>query len=77
MKTAERDEILVRVSERTLNIWHVVEKLERHQEEQNGYIRENIIATTKNSSWRVTSRWIMGILFTVIFAVIGVIFGII
>ena len=48
MKTIERDELLTRIDERSNNIWRVVEALEKHQAEQNGYIRENIIATTKN-----------------------------
>lgn len=45
-------EWLVRIDERTTNIWRVVEKMERGQVEQNGYIRENFIAVGKNTLWR-------------------------
>lgn len=43
---------LARIDERTRNIWRLVEKMERHQEEQNGYIRENFVTVGKNTLWR-------------------------
>ena len=45
-------EWLARIDEKVLNIWRVVEKMEKHQEAQNGYIRENFITTNKNTLWR-------------------------
>ena len=44
-------ELLSRIDERTLNIWATVEKLEAHQKEANGYIRDNMKQTTKNATW--------------------------
>ena len=77
MKPAERDDLLIRLDERTNNIWRVVETLEAHQADQNGFIRENTIATAKNTSWRKTSKWLLGIGFTVLIATVGIILGII
>ncbi len=45
-------EILIRLDERSHNTWRVVEKLEVHAREQNGYIRENYRATAKNTIYR-------------------------
>lgn len=75
MKPTERDELLVRIDERSRNIWRVVEQLETHQAEQNGYIKENLESTIKNTSWRKTDKWLLGILFTLILGAFGVIFG--
>jgi len=51
-------EWLSKIDERTLNIWRVVEKIEKHAEEQNGYIRQNLGATNKNTAWRKAFCWI-------------------
>ena len=45
-------EWLARIDERTLNIWRVVEKMEQHQEAQNGYIQTNFVLTSRNTLWR-------------------------
>lgn len=65
MKQPERDNLLIdmrveqgKQGEGIRNIWRVVEKLEEHQETQNGFILENMKATAKNTMWR---RTIMGI----------------
>ena len=52
MKASERDDLLIKLSERSFNTWRLIEKLERHAAEQNGYIRENFMATSKNTIWR-------------------------
>ena len=52
MKASERDRLLIRLEERSSNTWRLIEKLERHAAEQNGYIRENFMATSKNTIWR-------------------------
>lgn len=59
-------EWLSRIDERTLNIWRVVEKMEAHAEEQNGYIRDNLKATSSNTTWRRALLWIIPISFTLI-----------
>ncbi len=58
MKTSERDDLLIRLSERSFNTWRLIEKMERHAAEQNGYIRENFTATSRNTIWR---RVIVGV----------------
>ena len=57
-----------RLDERSLNMWHVLERLEKHQAEQNGYIRENFAATNKNTAWRKIHSWVMGVIF---FSLVG------
>lgn len=48
-----------RIDERTQNIYHLTEKLERHNAEQNGYIREQgkQVASNKTHIW-----WIIRVL---------------
>lgn len=41
-----------RFDERTLNTYYLMEKLERHQANQNGYIKDNFINTQRNTVWR-------------------------
>ena len=61
MKQEERDDLLIRVSERTLNIWHTIEKIEQHAAAQNGSITDLIRECSSNTSWRKTSKWIIGV----------------
>ena len=51
MNTKDREE-LAKMSERTLNIWKVVEKLEKHQETQNGIILELVKSVARFTVWR-------------------------
>lgn len=51
MNDQERDELFIRVSERTLNIWHVVERLEQHESTQNGCILDNTKCSSGNRLW--------------------------
>ena len=67
MKPTERDDLLIRLDERSRNTWVMVEKLEKHQVEQNGLIRDsfdqianNSKQTTKNATWIIAFRWIVG-----------------
>ena len=52
MNKETRDQLLFRLDERSINTWRLIEKMERHAAEQNGYIRENFIATSRNTIWR-------------------------
>ena len=52
MKVTERDEILIRLDERSVNTWRLVEKMEKHQIEQNNHIAKNFIATSRNTIYR-------------------------
>jgi len=51
MEPVERDELLVRIDERTSNIWRAVEKLEKHNAEQNGFILQCLNKTNSNKVW--------------------------
>jgi hypothetical protein len=50
LKASERDSLLIRLEERTCNIWHVLEKIEKHQEAQNGFIQEALVQGAKNNT---------------------------
>ena len=60
MKLEERDKLLIRLEERTVNIWHVLEKLERHQDEQNGFIKDALLTSAQNTAWRKATIWFIG-----------------
>ncbi len=49
MEDPERDNLLIRVDERTNNIWRVLESLEEHQRAQNDGIKEALLASAKNA----------------------------
>ena len=69
--TDEENEILIRLDERTCNIWTTVEKIERHIDIQNGHLLNLNTSVAKNTSWRKTSKWIIGGVFTLSFGMIG------
>lgn len=71
LTASQKNELLIRLDERTNNIWRVAEKLERHQEEQNGFIKEALLASAKNTMWRKITITI----FTGITTVIGILFS--
>lgn len=60
MKVIERDDLLGRLDERTLNIWKTLEELKEQQIKQNGFIRENNDRSIKNAAWVIAFRWIIG-----------------
>ena len=51
MNDAERDALLIRLDERSCNTWQVMEKLEKHNAEQNGFILESLIRSSGNRVW--------------------------
>lgn len=51
MKQEDRD-MLIRINERTHNIWRAVEQMEQHQREQNDSIRKLFNRTSTNTVWR-------------------------
>ena len=65
MKAPERDQLLIRLDERTCNIWRSVEQLEKHQVEQNGLIQELFISTSRNTIWRKVIIGVGGTIITV------------
>ena len=68
LKQGERDRLLVRLEERSRNIWRLTEKLEHHSAEQNGLIRDSFVLSKSNRVGLVYLRWVVGF---VIFALIG------
>ena len=58
---ALRDELLIRLDERSRNTYHLVEKLERHNAEQNGYIMEQGKQTASNKTSINRLWWLLGI----------------
>ena len=58
LRPAERDKLLIRLDERTGNIWAIVEKLEKRQAEQNGQIHRLFLSNARNTVWR---RVIIGV----------------
>ena len=48
MITKKENELLVRIDERSLNTYKLMEKLEQHQGEQNGNIQETLLRTKTN-----------------------------
>jgi len=51
LKQEDRD-MLIRINERTHNIWRAVEQMEQHQREQNDSIRKLFNRTSTNTVWR-------------------------
>ena len=49
MKPSERDELLVRLDERTINIYRLNEKQERHLSELNDRVAKNTINISNNN----------------------------
>lgn len=69
MKQSERDELLIRVSERTNNIWKTIEKMEVHFVALNNSVADNKLG------WKINRRW-LGIITTGLTAMILKLVGI-
>lgn len=48
----ERDNLLIRLDERSRNTWQLVEKLEQHQAAQNGKLEEAVRSIYRNTIGR-------------------------
>ena len=70
MNTQDRKD-LARIGERTLNIWRVVEKLEKHQETQNGLILETVRTTASNKTRGKIQNYILVAMWGAIIATIN------
>ena len=69
MNTQQRDELLIRLSERTLNIWRTIEKMEVHLVTLNNSVGENKLG------WKVNRRW-LGVITTGLTAMVLKLVGI-
>ena len=70
MTKTEEHELLIRLDERTCNTYTLVEKIEKHQSEQNGFIQDNILSTQRNTTWRKVITPIGGGIFIIIFGIL-------
>lgn len=69
LKQSERDELLIRLSERTNNIWKTIEKMEVHLVTLNTSVADNKLG------WKINRRW-LGVLTTGITAMVLKLVGI-
>ena len=60
MKVAERDELIIRTHEQTLNIWRVVDRMEQHQADQNDHILTALTLSKGNRTWITVFKWAGG-----------------
>ena len=51
MKAEERDNLLIRLDERSESVFRELQSLNEHQVEQNGYIKEALERTARNYTW--------------------------
>ncbi|MCK5016408.1 MAG: hypothetical protein KAS32_04975 [Candidatus Peribacteraceae bacterium] len=74
MKPAERDDLLIRLDERSRNIYKLVEAQEQHLKDLNDSTAENTTGVAVNKSGIRRIYWLIGM---VIIAVCGIAGGII
>ena len=61
MKPQQRDELLARLDERSLNTWHLVEKIDKRTLDTDRQC-------TRNTTWINTFKWTIGLLVTGVIA---------
>lgn len=61
MLTKEENDLLIRIDERTTNIWRAVESLEKHNREQNGFIKEALLMCNTHKAWIKVLKWGIGL----------------
>jgi len=52
MKPSERDNLLIRLDERSQNIWKITEKMEAH------LVRLNLSVANNKLGWKINRRWL-------------------
>ena len=62
------EEKFTRIDERTLNIWRVVEIIERHDVKQNGLLQDAIDIAKGNRIWITVFKWGGGFIVTALIA---------
>ena len=75
MKVAQRDELLARLEERSLNIWKILERLEDHQIKQNGLLEHCAKTMVRNSTWITAFKWIVSISLPIIVLLVTRLYG--
>jgi len=61
MKAEERDNLLIRLDEKSESIMRELQSLNEHQVIQNGSIEKLFNRTTRNTTWIIAFKWIVGI----------------
>ncbi len=69
MKPSVRDELLVRLDERTQNIWTLAEKQEQHLSKLNNRVSDNETQSAVNKSNIKRIWWVIGLGITGIIAI--------
>ena len=80
MNAQERDELLIRIDERTRNIYHLTEKQEHHLDELNASVSKNVARIASNYEAIKGNRRILNIIIWCILgtsAIGGGVYGII
>ena len=60
MKQEERDNLLIKLNERSLNTWKYIEDIKNHQVEQNGLLKSMCRSVDINTTWRRAGMSILG-----------------
>ena len=68
------EDSIIRIDERTLNIWRTLEKVERHQAAQNGKLDEFCLQVNRNTVWRRVIVSVLGVGFPVLVTVLVLLF---
>lgn len=76
MKAPERDNLLIRLDERVASIIRELKDQSKHQVEQNGYIKETIEKTARNSTWITAFKWIVSITIPAIILLVTHLYGV-
>jgi len=75
MKASERDDLLIRLDERSESIMRELQSLNEHQVIQNGSIEELIGRTSRNSTWITAFKWIVSITLPIIVILLTHLYG--
>ena len=59
MKAPERDELLIRLDEKTNNIWNLTEKQEQHLDRLNSSLSDHAVQIAQN---KTSIKWIVRVL---------------
>ena len=71
MNVKERDELLIRLNERSLNTWRAIDEVKGHLEVQNGLILENVRTTSSNKTRGKIQNYILVAMWGAIIATIN------
>ncbi len=74
MPERDLDDFIVRIDERTLNIWRTLEDIKKHQESQNGKLEEFCFQVNRNTVWRRVMLGILGVAIPIVWTALIILF---